>query len=126
MQQGTDLCRAFSASRFASSLPGALPQAVALRTFGADETADQVGKLTVFNVAGNKVRIVEAIHYNRNRIYIRAVLTHEDMTRESGKNDNAKSGRSQNYQRLVLPCRDGLCASLGGRITGSSWLYCID
>ena len=29
-------CRAFSASGFAGSLPGALPQAVALRTFGAD------------------------------------------------------------------------------------------
>ena len=41
-------------------------------------TADQVGKLTVFNVGGNKVRIVEAIHYNRNRIYIRAVLTHDE------------------------------------------------
>jgi len=27
-------------------------------------TADQVGKLTVFNVGGNKVRIVTAIHYN--------------------------------------------------------------
>ena len=39
-------------------------------------TADQVKKLTVFNVGGNKVRVVAAIHYNRRRIYIRAVLTH--------------------------------------------------
>jgi mRNA interferase HigB len=41
-------------------------------------SADQVGKLTVFNVGGNKVRLVAAIHYNRKRIYIRAVLTHAE------------------------------------------------
>jgi mRNA interferase HigB len=39
-------------------------------------SADKVGKLTVFNIGGNKVRLIAAIHYNRNRIYIRAVLTH--------------------------------------------------
>jgi mRNA interferase HigB len=44
-------------------------------------TADQVGKLTVFNVGGNKVRVIAAIHYNRKRIYIRAVLTHEEYDR---------------------------------------------
>jgi mRNA interferase HigB len=26
---------------------------------------DQVGKLTVFNLGGNKVRLIAAIHYNR-------------------------------------------------------------
>ena len=44
-------------------------------------TADQVGKLTVFNVGGNKVRVIAAIHYNRKRIYIRAVLTHDEYDR---------------------------------------------
>ena len=44
-------------------------------------TADQAGKLTVFNVGGNKVRVIAAIHYNRKRIYIRAVLTHEEYDR---------------------------------------------
>ncbi len=39
-------------------------------------SADQVGGLTVFNIGGNKVRLIAAIHYNRNRVYIRAVLTH--------------------------------------------------
>jgi len=48
-------------------------------------TADQVGKLTVFNVGGNKVRLVAAIHYNRNRIYIRGVLTHEEYDRGKWK-----------------------------------------
>ncbi|HLL70324.1 MAG TPA: type II toxin-antitoxin system HigB family toxin [Pyrinomonadaceae bacterium] len=41
-------------------------------------SADQVGKLTVFNIGGNKVRLVAAIHYNRRKVYIRAVLTHAE------------------------------------------------
>lgn len=41
-------------------------------------SADQVGKLTVFNIGGNKVRLVAAIHYNRRMIFIRAVLTHPE------------------------------------------------
>lgn len=40
--------------------------------------ADQVGKLTVFNIGGNKVRLVAAAHYNRQKIYIRDILTHEE------------------------------------------------
>ena|ERR1700759_1441950 len=48
-------------------------------------SADQVGKLTVFNVGGNKVHLVTAIHYNRKRIYIRAVLTHEEYGRGKWK-----------------------------------------
>ena len=40
--------------------------------------ADQVGKLTVFNIGGNKVRLIAAIHYNRRKVYIRAVLTHSE------------------------------------------------
>ena len=41
-------------------------------------SADLVEKLTIFNVGGNKVRLVAAVHYNRRRIYIRAVLTHTE------------------------------------------------
>ncbi|MDP4199554.1 MAG: type II toxin-antitoxin system HigB family toxin [Bacteroidota bacterium] len=39
--------------------------------------ADKVGKLTVFNIGGNRYRLVAAVHYNRKRIYIRAVLKHD-------------------------------------------------
>jgi mRNA interferase HigB len=45
--------------------------------------ADQVGGLTVFNIGGNKARLVAAIHYNRNKVYIRAVLTHAEY--DTGK-----------------------------------------
>ncbi|MEA5512564.1 type II toxin-antitoxin system HigB family toxin [Nodularia sp. UHCC 0506] len=41
-------------------------------------SADQVGKLTVFNISGNKVRLIAAIHYNRQKLYIRAVLMHPE------------------------------------------------
>jgi mRNA interferase HigB len=41
-------------------------------------SADQVGRLTVFNIGGNKVRLIAAVHYNRRKIYIRAVLVHSE------------------------------------------------
>ncbi len=46
-------------------------------------SADKVGKLTVFNIGGNKVRLIAAIHYNRKKVYIRAVLTHSEY--DTGK-----------------------------------------
>ena len=45
-------------------------------------SADQVGKLTVFNIGGNKVRLIAAIHYNRRKIYIRAVLAHAEYDQQ--------------------------------------------
>jgi mRNA interferase HigB len=45
--------------------------------------ADQVGKFTVFNIGGNKVRLIAAVHYNRSKIYIRHVLTHTEY--DAGK-----------------------------------------
>jgi mRNA interferase HigB len=41
-------------------------------------SADQVGDLTVFNIGGNKARLIAAVHYNRQKVYIRAVLTHAE------------------------------------------------
>jgi len=41
-------------------------------------SADLVGKLTVFNIGGNKVRLIAALHYNRQKVYVRAVLTHTE------------------------------------------------
>ena len=48
-------------------------------------SADQVGKLTVFNVGGNKVRLLAAIHDNRRKVYIRAVLTHAEYDEQRWK-----------------------------------------
>ncbi|MEK6303485.1 MAG: type II toxin-antitoxin system HigB family toxin [Acidobacteriota bacterium] len=48
-------------------------------------SADRVGKLTVFNLGGNKVRLIAAIHYNRKKVYIRAVLTHSEYDEDRWK-----------------------------------------
>ena len=46
-------------------------------------SADNVGNLTVFNIGGNKARLIAAIHYNTRRIYIRHILTHKEYDRGS-------------------------------------------
>jgi len=48
-------------------------------------SADQVGKCTVFNIGGNKVRLIAVIHYNRHKIYIRHVLTHTEYDLDKWK-----------------------------------------
>jgi mRNA interferase HigB len=48
------------------------------RTF---RSADYVAPCTVFNVGGNKYRVIVVIHYNRQRCYVREVLTHAEYDR---------------------------------------------
>jgi mRNA interferase HigB len=52
------------------------------RTFAS---ADVVEGLTVFNIGGNKYRLIAAIHYNRHKVYIRHVLTHAEYDRGAWK-----------------------------------------
>jgi len=52
------------------------------RSFGS---ADKVGKFTVFDIGGNKYRLIAAIHYNRKKAYIRHVLTHTEYDRGKWK-----------------------------------------
>ena len=46
-------------------------------------SADTIDNLTVFNIGGNKVRLIAAIHYHSRRVYIRHVLTHKEYDRGS-------------------------------------------
>ena len=48
-------------------------------------SADMVGKLTVFNIGGNKVRLIASIHFNRHKLFIRQVLTHQEYDRGKWK-----------------------------------------
>jgi mRNA interferase HigB len=43
---------------------------------GAFNAVDKVGNLYVFNIGGNKLRLIASIHFNRQKVYIRHVLTH--------------------------------------------------
>ena len=52
------------------------------RTFSS---ADSVERFTVFNIKGNKYRLITEINYRRQRIYIRHVLTHAEYEQEKWK-----------------------------------------
>lgn len=52
------------------------------RVFGS---VDKVGRFTVFDIGGNKFRLIAAIHYNRGKVYIRHVLTHVEYERKRWK-----------------------------------------
>lgn len=41
--------------------------------------------VTVFNVAGNKYRLITAIHYNRQVVYTLRVLTHREYSQNKWK-----------------------------------------
>ena len=41
-------------------------------------STDKVGDLFVFDIGGNKLRLIAAIHFNTGRLFIRAVLTHKE------------------------------------------------
>ena len=48
-------------------------------------SADYVDGLTIFNIGGNKYRLIAAIHYNRYKVFIRAVLSHAEYDRGDWK-----------------------------------------
>lgn len=48
-------------------------------------SADIVKELIVFNIGGNKYRLIASIHFNRQKVYIRRVLTHQEYDRGDWK-----------------------------------------
>ncbi len=45
-------------------------------------SVDKVKNLFVFNIGGNKLRLIASIHFNRQKIYIRHILTHKEYDEE--------------------------------------------
>ncbi len=41
-------------------------------------SVDKVGNLYVFDIGGNKLRLIASIHFNRQKIYIRHIITHKE------------------------------------------------
>ncbi len=49
--------------------------------------ADPVEKFTVFNIKKDEYCLITVIHYNRFKIYIRAVMTHGEYDKSKWKDD---------------------------------------
>lgn len=50
-------------------------------------SVDLVGKCYVFNVGGNKYRVIARIHFNRQMVFIRFVLTHREYDKDKWKSE---------------------------------------
>ena len=50
-------------------------------------TADAVGRFVVFDIGGNKYRLITVIHYDRGKVYIRHVLTHAEYDEGKWKDE---------------------------------------
>lgn len=53
----------------------------------AFKAADSVGRFVVFNLDGNKYRLIAVIHYNRGKLFLRHVLTHAEYDQGKWKDD---------------------------------------
>lgn len=47
--------------------------------------ADPYERCVIFNVGGDKYRLITSIHYNRHKVYVRHVLTHAEYDLENWK-----------------------------------------
>jgi mRNA interferase HigB len=50
--------------------------------------AEAVGNFTVFNIKGNKYRLIVSIDYQAQLIYYKYFLTHAEYDKENWKNDD--------------------------------------
>jgi mRNA interferase HigB len=49
--------------------------------------AEAVGNFTVFNIKGNKYRLIVDINYVRQIIFVKYILSHAEYDKENWKND---------------------------------------
>src|SRR2546428_12132695 len=53
---------------------------------GTDEVKVRSGRaVTVFNIKGNRYRLITAIHYNRQVVYVMRFLTHAEYDKDAWK-----------------------------------------
>ncbi len=56
------------------------------RTFGGVDMVPVKGRdLYVFDIGGNKYRLIAAIHFNTQRLFVRHILTHPEYDTERWK-----------------------------------------
>ena len=75
-------------------------------------SADQVGQFSVFNIAGNKYRLIAVVHFDTGKVYVRHIMPHKEYDLGNWKNDtwtdNRKKkvpGRSAKPRGSALPRR---------------------
>jgi mRNA interferase HigB len=51
-------------------------------------SAAQVKRFTVFNIGGNKYRLIALVDYTYQKVFIRHVLTHADYDKDDWKQDD--------------------------------------
>lgn len=51
-------------------------------------SADQVKNFVVFNIGGNKFRLITYIDYHSKKVFIRDVLTHAEYDKDNWKKDD--------------------------------------
>ncbi|MGB0562506.1 MAG: type II toxin-antitoxin system HigB family toxin [Spirulinaceae cyanobacterium] len=51
------------------------------------KTAESVGNFTVFNIKGNRYRLITDVVYEYQRIYIKYILPHAEYDKDKWKND---------------------------------------
>jgi mRNA interferase HigB len=48
-------------------------------------SVDKVGSLFVFDIGGNKLRLITHIHFSRKKVYIGHILTHKEYDKKAWK-----------------------------------------
>jgi mRNA interferase HigB len=61
--------------------------------------ADPVGVFTVFNIGGNKYRLIVVVHFNRGRIFVRHVLTHKEYSLDKWKDASPPAARPKRTKK---------------------------
>jgi mRNA interferase HigB len=51
-------------------------------------SADQVGNFIIFNIGGNKYRLITFVDYVYQKVFIRCVLTHTEYDKDNWKKDS--------------------------------------
>lgn len=48
-------------------------------------SVDKVGSVFVFDIGGNKLRLIANIHFQRKKVYMRSILTHKEYDKNKWK-----------------------------------------
>lgn len=51
------------------------------------QSAEAVGNFTVFNIRGNRYRLIVSINYRKQIVYFKYFLTHAEYDKDAWKND---------------------------------------